>query len=124
MTKEEKNERIVEEIKELLLENKLLNNTEIYYNNKCLVCNRGKIAIIDNVNVVDNLDNCNPETITISFEGNLSLYSLINFKKEDKQLVVRRLKEICTKYNMYYEVYNHNILYLVDIIDYNSIVDL
>lgn len=124
MTKREQNEKIVEEIKELLLENKLLNNTEIYYNNKCLVCNKGKIAIIDNVSVVDNLDSCNPETITISFEGNLSLYSLINFKKEDKHLVVKRLKEICNKYNMYYEIYNHNILYLVEIIDYNGVVYL
>lgn len=124
MTQKEKNERIVEEIKELLLENKLLNNTEIYYNNKCLVCNKGKTAIIENVSVLDNLDNCNPETITISFEGNLSLYSLINFKKEDKQLVIRRLKEICNKYNMSYEIYNHNILYLVEIISYNGVVDL
>lgn len=113
MTKREQNEKIVEEIKELLLENKLLNNTEIYYNSKCLVCNKGKTSVIEDVNVLDNLDNCNPETITISFEGNLSLYPLINFKKEDKHLVVKRLKEICNKYNMYYEIYNHNILYLI-----------
>lgn len=67
------------------VEKKTLNNT-IYYEK-------------EDVDVRENLEYCNPETITMTFEG--PLYSVINY--EDYDFVFNMTKKFLDEYGLYFE---------------------
>lgn len=118
MTNAEINEVMVVEIKDLLLKYDIFHGTNMYFNGKRLKVVKGEIVVKDDVNVIDYCTWCNPDMITISYEGDNSLYLLINgyFNADDKDKankVIDELNAIGDKYNRYFEIGDDTTLFFI-----------
>lgn len=90
-----RNESLVKELKDMLIESGLFSNVGIYFNNKYISEDKKK----EDVDVKKYLEYCNPKTVSMTFEG--SLYEIINYSGGK---IVRDLESLFKKYNLYYEL--------------------
>ena len=117
MTNEEKNEKMALEIKELLVKYDIFHLTRIYFNNKCFSSPPEEKEVIESIKVEDHLEWCNPEMVNMSFEGDASLYMIVNWYIEGKEAedkanrVINEFADICEKYNRHYNLGDDCTLY-------------
>ncbi|MCX7610282.1 MAG: hypothetical protein N2043_01685 [Ignavibacterium sp.] len=76
LTQQQKNEILANEIIEFLKKHHLWYDVALYFNNKKVSSYGGKEETTKNINVKDYLEYCNPDTITMTFEG--PLYKELN----------------------------------------------
>lgn len=113
------NEKMVAEIKELLLKYDLFHGTTIYYNDRCMYDTKEGIVEKEGVNVEDYLTYFNADMVTLSYEGVNSLFLMVNgyaYEEEHKEkakVVVDELYKIGEKYNRYYEIGDDKSLFYV-----------
>lgn len=103
-------EKLAIELMEYLQKNEMFEYVYIYVNNKCYAQSRhndkgtrhqskyGHYYIIPDMPVREMLEYCNPETITVSFDG--ALYTAINY---GLGTVEADLNKMFKKHNMYFE---------------------
>lgn len=112
MTDEELNEALAYEIKDFLLKYKIFNDTCIYFNDKRIRRNyeTNRLVVEKNIDVTKYLKFCNPKTVSMSFEGDNSLYPIINWDVGNAKSIQKaeklrgELSEIFRKYNRWYDV--------------------
>lgn len=123
MTNYETNEVMVKEIAELLKKFDVFHDTSIFYNGK-LITNDSKtqeLIITENIDVKDYTKHGNPDMITMQYQGEHSLYMIVNGYAEGAEAVKRsnrivfELIKIGEKYNRWYELgSNINLYYVSD----------
>lgn len=95
----EKNEKLAGEIIGLLKEHGCWFDASLMYNNK-RVSSNGRVE--ENVNVREMIEYCNPETITMTFEG--PFYRAMNYGREfDNHKLYNQFNKLIEKYGYYFE---------------------
>ncbi|AWI06719.1 hypothetical protein [Clostridium drakei] len=106
MNNEQINEKMACELKALLEKYNIFHGTRIYFNNKCLHDRNGKIELIENIKVEEWLEWCNPEMVSMSFEGANSIYPILNDECENREMctkIYNKFLEIGKEYDRFYE---------------------
>ncbi len=117
----ETNEVMALEIAEFLKSFDIYHDTNIFYNGKLMTIDSEtqELIIEDDINVKDYVDHGNPEMITLQYQGDKSLYAIVNggardiesLKKYNK--IVSSLIKLSEKYNRWYELGSDTCLYFV-----------
>ena len=100
--KEERNEALASDILRLLKHYNITLDVIIYYNGKRMFAENEKV---EKANVEDYLEYSNPDTVSMSFEGELN--HILNGACSDLELMDRVLEDLSKlfdKYDMYYEM--------------------
>lgn len=134
MTNYDINEVMAAEIAELLKKYDIFHDTDIFYNDKLMTCNNEthELIIKENINVKDYAEHGNPDMITMQYQGEKSLYMIVNgyakangidaVKRSNK--IVSELIKIGEKYNRWYELgSNINLYFVSDAEDVFTTVD-
>ncbi|WP_148603331.1 hypothetical protein [Acetobacterium tundrae] len=121
MTNYETNEMMVKEIAELLKKHDIFHDTNIFYNGKLMTNDSEKqeLIIYENIDVKDYTKHGNPDMITMQYQGENSLYMIVNgyadgidAAKRSNGIVFELIK-IGEKYNRWYELGSNTNLYFV-----------
>ncbi|WKY46595.1 hypothetical protein Q5O24_09395 [Eubacteriaceae bacterium ES3] len=121
MTNYETNEVMAQEIAEMLRKFDIFNETQIFYNQKMMTYDNEKQEFItkENIEVSEYADHGNPDMITIQYQGENSLYMIVNGFAESLEEVKRcnrivlELIKLGEKYNRWYELGSKINLYYV-----------
>lgn len=121
MTNYETNEAMAQEIADLLKKYDLFHNTNIFYNDKLMTVNPATQELVEkeDIDLHDYVDHGNPDMITIQYEGDHSLFMIVNgFAKDVEHIkkanrIVSGLIKLSEKYNRWYELGSNNCLYFV-----------
>ncbi|MDI3537229.1 MAG: hypothetical protein PWP16_1713 [Eubacteriaceae bacterium] len=121
MTNYEINEVMAQEIAEILKKYDLFNETQIFYNQKMMTYDYEKQESIiqENIELADYADHGNPDMITIQYQGENSLYMIVNGFADGVEEVKRcnrivsELIKLGEKHNRWYELGSKNNLYYV-----------
>lgn len=121
MTNYETNEMMAKELAELLKKYDVFHDTSIFYNGKRMTNDDEKqeITVYENINLKDFLNSGNPDMITVQYQGENSLYMVVNgyadgvdaVKRSNR--IVSELIKIGEKYNRWYELGSNTNLYFV-----------
>lgn len=92
-------ESLAKKIVALLQKHDLWESVRVYVNGKCYCSEKG---VIDNISPRDYLDYCNPETISMSFEGDF--YDVVNHGRSPD--VLKKFIKLINEYGYAYELGN------------------
>ena len=121
MTNYETNEVMVKELIEMLKKYDVFHDTQIFYNGKMIISDSEtqELIVKENVDVKDYVEHGNPDMITVQYEGEKSLFKVVNGHAKDideiKRVnrIVRELIRLGEKYNRWYELGSNTSLYFV-----------
>lgn len=101
---ENKIERLRLEIVALLAKNEVIGDVNFYCNNKRYKYDySGNCTIEEDIDVTEYLEYCNPETLSMTFEGDF--YSIINYDYGYAfgAQIIDKFNTILKKYGLYFE---------------------
>lgn len=94
---EKKNEKLANDIAQLMLKNDVALDTRIYFNNKCI---KDGIEIVENIKGSTYFEYANDETVSMSFEG--AMYHIINHGTNKK--IMEKFDKMFEKHGFYYQL--------------------
>lgn len=97
MTREEENEKLAKELKELLIKHSMYIDVRIYFNNRAFDSEEG---LIENIKAEDYFEYVEEDSVSMSFEG--ELYEEMASGGD----IHEKIEEIGEKYGRYFEFGN------------------
>lgn len=121
MTNYETNEVMALEIAELLNKYNVFHDTNIFYNAKLMTVDSDtqELTVKENIDITTYVEHGNPDMITLQYQGNDSLYMIVNgFAKDVESIkkanrIVSELIKLGDRHNRWYELGSDTSMYFV-----------